>query len=291
MKNKIKKILCPIDFNAASTNAMDYAAKLSKELNASLTLWNMCEIPIIDEMASSNLSKSINRKKKELADIMLDWCTEIKEEYAITCGYFVDAGIENLERTLARYTNGKNFDLIVAGTNGTDNMYQFFFGTNSYRIIKEVKCPVMIVPENYTFKKLNSVVFATDYNLDDAKLAKVLAQTFNLSITFVHLSKKESDMSKTVYQSFKNLFEEELDHDFRVRFEWLFEEDKLDGLVEKMIEKEADMVILSTNHKKWFEDLFHKSFTKQVLDGIQIPTLVFHQSKNIEEGISIRLEG
>jgi nucleotide-binding universal stress UspA family protein len=48
--------------------------------------------------------------------------------------------------------------------------------------------------------------------------------------------------------------------------------------VEKMIEKQADMVIMSTTHRSWFEEFFHKSFTKKVLEGIQIPALVFHQN-------------
>jgi nucleotide-binding universal stress UspA family protein len=291
MQSKIKRILCPIDFTAASTNAMEYAAKLSKQLNASLTLWNMCEIQIMDEIASTNkLPNAIGNKQKELSEILQDWCTEIKEDYAVPCGYFVSSSIENLEKTLAHYTDGENFDLMVAGTNGIDDMYQFFFGTNSYRIIKEVECPVMIIPEGYDFKEMKSVVFTTDYSLDDAKLAKGLIKTFDSSITFLHLSKKHSNISKEVFHSFKSLFEDEVGNDYKVHFERLIYKDKLDGLVEKMIEKEADMVIMSTEHRGWFEDLFHKSFTKKVLDGIQIPALVFHNKKKGAEDISIGLE-
>lgn len=291
MKNKIKKILCPIDFTAASDNAMEYAAKLSKELNASLTLWNMCEIPIMDEIASQDkLPNSIQRKQKELSEILQDWCKEIKEEYAIPCGYFVGTGIENLEKTLAHYTDGENFDLMIAGTNGIDNMYQFFFGTNSYRIIKEVECPVMIIPEGYIFKKVDNIVFATDYSISDAKLAKGLIRTFDSNITFLHLSKEDSEISKEVFRVFKDMFEDEADLNYRFQFERLVYFDILDGLVEKMIEKKADMVIMSTQHRNWFEDLFHKSFTKKVIDGIQIPALVFHQGKEEKDDFSISLE-
>lgn len=289
MKSKIKKILCPIDFTAASTNAMDYAAKLSKDLNASLTLWNMCEIPIIDEIASQNyLLNAMDRKQGELSKILQDWCEEIKGEHDIPCGYYISSSIENLEKTLAHYTDGENFDLIVAGTNGADTIYQFFFGTNSYRIIKEVKCPVMIIPEGYLYKEMKSVVFATDYSLSDAKLAKRLIRTFNTNITFLHLSKTDSHISKAVFGSFKNIFEDEAENSYRVHFERMIYENKLDSLVEKMIEKSADMVIMSTEYRGWFEDLFHKSFTKKIVEGIQIPALVFHQ-KN-EQDFSISLE-
>lgn len=281
MKNRIKRILCPIDFGTASANAMEYAAKLSKELDASLTLWNMCELPIMDQIATqTNLPNSIGKKQKELSEILQDWCEEIKEEHDIACGYFVSSSIESLEKTLAHYTDGENFDLMVIGTNGIDDMYQLFFGTNSYRIFKEVRCPVMVIPVGYIFKKMKSVVFATDYYLSDAKLANGLVQTFNASITFLHLSKKGHKNSEEEFQAMKELFEKEIGDNYLVDFEHLITSNKLDGLVEKMIEKKADLVILSTKKRNSFEDLFHKSFTKKVLDGIQIPALVFHQNEN-----------
>ncbi|MFT6167723.1 MAG: nucleotide-binding universal stress UspA family protein [Vicingaceae bacterium] len=290
MQSKIKKILCPIDFTDASTNAMEYAAKLSKELDASLTLWNMCEIPIMDEISSTNHQpNAIDRKQNELSEILQDWCEEIKEEYAVSCGYFVGTSIDNLEKTLAHYTDGGNFDLIATGTNGIDNMYQLFFGTNSYRIMREVKCPVIIIPEGYSFKKMKSVVFATDYSLDDAKFAKSVINLFEAKITFLHLSKNDNEIGQEVLNSFETLFEDEIDSHKKVSFERVVCEYKLDGLVQKMIEKEADMVIMSTKHRSWFEELFHKSFTKKVLEGIQIPALVFHHNNSGEEENRIRL--
>lgn len=291
MKNRIKKILCPIDFSDAANNAIDYAAKLSKQLNASLTLWNMCEIPIRDEMASkANLPNALGRKEKELTEILQDWCEEIKAEYEIPCGYSIGTGISNLEQTLAHYIDGENFDLIVAGTNGADDMYQFFFGTNSYRIMKSVQCPVMVVPEGYEFKKINSVLFATNYSSGDAQLAQDLMNTFNTNISFVHVSKKEGLISNEVYHAFKNIFEEQLEGEMRsVKFRRIIDKDKLDGLVEIMIEEEAEVVILSTMHRNWLEEVFHKSFTKKVLDGIQIPALIFQHTKE-ENDYSISLK-
>jgi nucleotide-binding universal stress UspA family protein len=281
MISNIKKILCPIDFTEASINAIEYAANLCKKLDASLTIWNMYEIPIMDVIDSKKIpSHHANGKQKQLSEILQDWCEEIKKEFDVPCGYFVSSNSNNLEKTLSHYTNGENFDLIIAGTNGIDTMYQFFFGTTSYRIIREVKCPVIIIPEGYTYKKMNSVVFATDYSLEDAKSAKGLIQIFDSKITFIHLSKKDTKMSEEVFRSFKNLFEDELGNNYLVHFEHLVYKEKLDSLVESLIEKEADMIILSTEHRNWFEDLLHKSFTKKVLESTQIPALVFHQKKS-----------
>ena len=250
MKSKLNKILCPIDFSAAYINAMDYTAKLSKQLGASLTLWNMCEIPIIDEIDSNTDSPNlIGKKQQELVEIVQDWCEEIKEEYAIPCGYFGVSNTDNLKHKLARYTDGENFDLIIAGTNGLNNMYQFFFGANGFNIVKEAKCPVIIIPEGYPSKKIDSIVFATDYSLKDAQLAKGLVRIFDANITFLRLRKKENEISKETFQTFKKLIEEEVGKDYLIDFERLVH-NEIDGVVEKMIEKDADMVVLSNKQKR-----------------------------------------
>jgi len=291
MKNRIKKIVCPIDFSDVANNAMEFAAQLSHQLNASLTLWNMRELPIVDEITTqSKLPNAIDKRQKELSNILQDWCEEIKTEYDIPCGYSIGSGVNTMEETLAHYIDGENFDLIVVGTNGVDDIYQFFFGTNSYRIMNSVECPVMVVPEGYKFKEISSVLFATNYSSGDAKLAQDLMNTFNINISFVHISKKAGLISNEVYRAFKNIFEEKFEGEHQtVKFKRLIEKDKLDGLIELMIEEEAELVILSTKHRNWLEEFFHKSFTKQVLGGIQIPALILHQEKNMEN-FSLSLE-
>ncbi len=281
MKNRIKRILCPIDFSDAANNAMEYAAQLAQELNASLTLWNMREIPIMDEIAvQSALPLALRKKEQELTEILKDWCEEIKNEYGIPCGYSIGTGIDNLEKTLAHYINGENFDLIIAGTDGVDDIYQFFFGTNSYRIMKNVQCPVMVIPGQYTFKKINSVIFATDYASADANIAKDLVNSFHPDVTFVHFYKNLDSAHDTLFQSFKRTFQEKLsDKSSSVKYKLLKSEDKLNGLVELFSAEETDLVILSAEYRNWIEDLFHNSFTKKILGGIQIPALIFHQTK------------
>lgn len=281
MKNRIKRILCPIDFSDAANNAMEYAAQLAQELNASLTLWNMREIPIMDEIATrSILPIALKKKEQELTEILKDWCEEIKNEYGIPCGYSIGTGIDNLEKTLAHYIDGENFDLIIAGTNGVDDMYQFFFGTNSYRIMKNVQCPVMVIPGDYSFKKINAVVFATDYTSADANIARDLVNSFHPDVTFVHFDKNSSSSNDTAFQSFKRIFQEKLyDENSSFKYKLINSEDKLNGLVELLTAEETDLVILSTEYRNWIDDLFHNSFTKKVLGGIQIPAMVFHQAK------------
>jgi nucleotide-binding universal stress UspA family protein len=277
MKDKIKRILCPIDFSDAANNAIEYAARLTKQLDASLMLWNMQEMPIIDEMAFREaVSNGVEEKRRQLVEILEDWCQEIKETYHIPCGYYVNSSTASLEQTLAYYTNEENFDLIVVGTNGADDIYQFFFGSNSYRIAKEVNMSILVVPEKSSLDHLSSVVFATNYSKEDALLACDFMKLFQTDLKFLHLSKYDTGISEDVFHAFKEECQERLAQDHAIRFERLVCQDKLEGLNEVLQRERIDLMILSTVHRNWLENLFHKSFTKEVLAGLQIPTLILH---------------
>jgi len=39
-----------------------------------------------------------------------------------------------------------NVDLIVMGTNGTDQISDYFLGTTASNVIKSANCPVLVVP-------------------------------------------------------------------------------------------------------------------------------------------------
>jgi nucleotide-binding universal stress UspA family protein len=274
----LKKILCPIDFSASSINAMECAAKLSKELNCSLTLWNVCELPILDEMATKNrMLGTINKNQNELSEILQDWCEEIKEEFGVSCGYLVRSGKESVEEILKQYTDGENFDLIITGTNGTDNMYQFFFGTNSYRIIEKVKCPVMIISKDYSIKEIKSVVFATDYATVDTTFAKGLVERINTTIA--SLIKNESINRLEGTKTFEGKKQNFSKMDKAVHFEQINHANKLEELLQIMVHNNADLVIVSANCSSWFKELYRKSILKKAMDGIRVPVLVFHKTE------------
>ncbi|WP_147803253.1 universal stress protein [Alkalicoccus halolimnae] len=46
---------------------------------------------------------------------------------------------------LIAYINKKDFDIIIIGSRGLDNMQQFMLGSVSYKVVKNVKIPALIV--------------------------------------------------------------------------------------------------------------------------------------------------
>lgn len=282
MKSRIKKILCPIDFSESSIKAMEYAAMLSKELECSLTLWNIYEMTILDERSfAKSLTTNSTNRQDELSVILQDWCEEIKEDYAIPCGYVVSPNSYSVKEVLALYTDGENFDLIIAGTNENDTIYEFFFSTNSYRIIQEINCPIMFIPNNKEFNELKSVVFASDNKSLDStwplKIAEAINASFFSPFRGITNSKSEEYVSfETVDSPTKN--------NLKVFGQKIVKPIKANYNQQQIIEKNADLVIVSAKNTFWFEELFLKLLRKYATDGIKLPILVFNRTRNrVEE--------
>jgi nucleotide-binding universal stress UspA family protein len=75
--------------------------------------------------------------------------------------------IDGIAQTVA----SRDIDLIVMGTNGASGAREAIFGSNTLKVIRQIKCPVLAIPENYEFKQLKKMlvtVIDEKYPTDEA---------------------------------------------------------------------------------------------------------------------------
>jgi hypothetical protein len=51
-------------------------------------------------------------------------------------------------------------DLIIMGTNGATGAKEVIFGSNTMKVIRNINCPIIAVPEKYRFSKINRILFS-----------------------------------------------------------------------------------------------------------------------------------
>lgn len=276
----IKKIICPTDFSDAANNAAEYAAKLAQVLNAEVLLVNVERIlPVaavvslgsgIDSNARENALLA-SRKLKEMSD-------EMNKTFKISTNYEVDITAKSLATALSSL--GKKNTMIVMGTNGADNLSQFYFGTNTYNLIKKAECPVLLVPENYSYGTYKNILYAFPY---EEKGRQALNQfyeffkNFNTQITFLHVSKKDSEISQDVFRAVKEEVEQYFDGKHRLEFKRSFSDDISDAIDSFIQEYPADLLVMAARHRNVIESIFKKRSLLAKLSVIaSYPILVFH---------------
>lgn len=276
----IKKILTPVDFSDAAINAVEYASKLAQVLKTELDLINVQRIlPISAAVSLGGGAGSGVRENALLASGKLKVMSEeINRMFRISTNYEVEVTSQSLSKTLS--VLGKKNTMIVMGTNGADDMGQFFFGTNTYNVIKKAECPVLLVPESFSYGTYKHIVYAFTYE-EKGRLALnqfyEFAMNFNARITFLHVSAKDTDISRDVFKAMKGEVEEYFEGVKNLDFKRVFSEDVDDAITGFIHDNPSDLLVMAARHRNIIKNIFGK---KPILEGISIttnyPVLVFH---------------
>lgn len=276
----IKKIICPVDFSASANNAVEYAAKLAQVFTAELLLVNVERVFPVTEAVS--LGNGINATTRENARLTSSRLKELSEEAArafkISTAYEVEVTTKSLAKTLSSLEE-KN-TMIVMGTNGADDLFQFFFGSNTYNVIKKAECPVLLVPEECPYSTYRNILYALTYE-EKGKLAlKQLydfSENFNANITFLHISNKDTAISRDVFNAMQEEVEEYFGNRKNLEFRQTFSDDVEEGLENVMNSETADLLVMAARHRTIAESIFRKrSLLSQLSATAPFPILVLH---------------
>src|SRR5436190_390898 len=150
----MKTILAPIDFSNASTNALAFAAELTKRASANLIVVNI--LPKGGDEAEAK----IKLKSTEV---------ELKKTYGPKFSFKALIAKGTLITELTKIIKDKKPSLIVMGTKGASGLKRILIGSNTVNLLAKTKVPVFVIPEVARFESFlkkgkNRVVLATDLN-------------------------------------------------------------------------------------------------------------------------------
>lgn len=212
----MKKILLPTDFSENSKNAIDYAMLLCKNWDCTFYILNVQKQSefILDDLMSAPPNASIYQaisqdNEKELNQLVLDLKKQHKNKnYSFITLFDFDSLTDSINQTVTL----KNIDLIIMGTNGATGAKEVVFGSNTINVIRKVNCPILTIPENYKFSKIESVLFSTencrDFNKAGIKSLTNILSTYNpqlsvLDLDFENYPKEQNNHNKYIESLFE----------------------------------------------------------------------------------------
>jgi nucleotide-binding universal stress UspA family protein len=273
----IKKIIVPTDFSIAAGNALEHAARLAQVFSAQLLLVHVESVAPAAEMiaAGSVVSDNVllSSRLKELSE-------EVNRSFSISSDYQVEMTDRSLAETLAGL--GNHDTLMVMGTNGIDDVWQFFFGTNTYKVIQQAECPVLLIPEGYSYESYKNILYVFTSE-EKGPMAIVpfheFAKHFESPVTFLHISGIKTDTEDSVpdiYGAVKQEAEQCFDKQ-TLAFKQIFSDDVPDALDVFITDNPTDLLVMTARHRNIIERLFRK---KPALETLSVttpcPILVFH---------------
>ena len=140
IKNKIKKILVPIDGSKNSFRGLDEAIIIARNCHA-----------VISGLYVTSLSPPVSAEQKEYIKNYLlknanKFMRKAKEHSAQNGILFYEKIMYGDEGPrIVKFAHDKNFDLIVIGSRGMGSIKETFLGSTSNYVVHKSKIPVLIV--------------------------------------------------------------------------------------------------------------------------------------------------
>lgn len=160
----MKNILLPTDFSKNSINAIDYAVKLFANSEMNFFVLNVQKISdyTTSELMTSPSSDSVYKGVLEDNKLKIEKLVEkleaenSSEKFTFKSLLDYDVFTDAIRQAVKLY----KIDLIIMGTNGATGAKEVIFGSNAIKVIRNINCPIIAVPEKYSFGKINRILLS-----------------------------------------------------------------------------------------------------------------------------------
>ena len=276
----MKKILFPTDFSDAANNAFVHALEFAKIVKGELILLHTFELPIYDnqffpenynvlfesiQLTQFDMFKNEIPKLRAIADERN--LNHIKMSHRLMDGTL----LFNIKKAIEE----ENIDFIVMGTSGATGWEAFFLGTNTGNVLTAVDVPVLSVPSDAKFKKIEIIGFTTRYRAKDKKaLNDVLkiAKKTNAVVKCLYVKTTDSDVSASTIKEWEDEFAGE-----PILFSLIPSDDVQYTILDFVLFKDIDILAMLTYKRNFFVELFKTSLTQKFSNRLGIPVLAMHE--------------
>ncbi len=182
---------------------------------------------------------------------------------------------------LKEKVDNKTYDIVMLQSNTEQN----FWMQNSaiMEVVRNVPCPVYIIPPDARYNPLEKIIYATDYSEEDIPTLKSLielAKPFDPEILALHISDDDEFDKKLKSEGFARMLGEKTGYN-KVSVMMITEadgKDPVESLVKEAEKAKANLIVVLKENENFFERLFKSSFTAELINSTQLPVLVFHKA-------------
>ena len=276
----MKTLFVATDLTPIGNNAVKYAIQLASAMGSKLIVIHVTGMPTISEAQFMEIEqKAEKQKQKKLKTLVDDFYQDLKikkelqhAKIVVNTGFFVT-------ETLLRAADKHKAAMIIVGTHGLIGFK--IFGSITSEIILKSKIPVLAVPDGYQYKKMKTIVYATDLNnlVSELKGIVPIAKRLDATIEVLYLDfgwrkpltqKEIAAMTRQVrYQKIKVVIEKEI------------KGMTLLGQIQQYLkDHQPDCLVMFPEERSLFDRLFVRGKTEELVYRTQLPMLTFRKSNS-----------
>lgn len=275
----MKKILVPCDFSKAAANAIRSAIAFAQMEKSDIHLLHVIELPVIHDSVVMPVMHFEDTLLEELKQKAQATFTRLLEEFKGTEVSFKSVvQFGPISRVILTYIADQQMDLVVMGTKGASGLHEILIGSNTEKIVRASKAPVLVVRKPMDASKVKRIVFPT--NIDFSRMedlmrnVKALQNFFDATLHLVWintpgnftndektLSRLNEFAQRYMLTNFViNIFNDTLEESGIIRFSHYVN---------------ADLLVMATHGRRGLSHVFGGSLTEDVVNHIDLPVWTF----------------
>ncbi len=280
----MKKILVPTDFSEQAGYALDFAYQIALKSTAEIILINVVDYPglssvwgggmnviggaepPLDNLDESFINNLLNRSKDEIramAQRLDPGSVKIKQVVEVGNPYFVIT--EKIEQ--------ENVNLVIMGTKGATGLEEVLIGSNTERVVRHAKCPVITIKKKRDYTKIHNIAFASNFEGDQAHVVEELFKLQDIFKAKLHLVKINTpnnfETNRTIFKEMKSFVEKYNISNYSLNVYNDYVEE--DGIIYFCEDIGADMIALATHGRTGIMHLLSGSIAEDIVNHARRP--------------------
>ncbi|WP_170067621.1 universal stress protein [Neolewinella xylanilytica] len=270
----IKNVLVSIDFSKGSAAALRYAEAFCASIGIRdihvIHVFTPQTVAAGEALSAAPVGELMDAREDALGEFlkMRTPHPEVRRRSELMLGFPADKIVDE----------SKRYDLVILGATGDSDVLESVFGSISSEVAQKAHCPVLLVPQGARFDDYRHILYASN-SLSLSRKAVLKLMDFNdlfrARIHFVHVNQDDGDNRREREKLFAPLFNNP-DPEFAFEIVEVTGDTVREGLVNYLRANPVHLAVMVTEHRGFWENLFHKSATKQMVLHPEVPVLVFH---------------
>jgi nucleotide-binding universal stress UspA family protein len=267
----MKKILIATDYSAEAENAADYAAAVAAEQGHELILFNYSEISIhllnarvsgadIDEMLE------LNRKNLDNAAQALSQKFKVKVTPYLATGNFYES--------LVACINELKPAAVVMGM-ANRSVEQDLLGNTTTATIHKLQFPILAIPVSSKYQRIRKILFACDMEkgVEDKVLEEVheVAAAFGATVEVFYVNDKVEELQEAEAAEHASIDKNLAGINYY--YKNVQSRKIINAIQDEIKETNADLLIMSPYKYGFWDSIVHRSKTRMMASGNNIPLL------------------
>ncbi|MEM6514799.1 MAG: universal stress protein [Bacteroidota bacterium] len=273
------KIIVPIDFSEYSEYALEAAAILAKTYNSEIIALHMLNLD------PDSLTQSESQQNEQMG-FFYKMAKERFEEF-LERDYLNGVEITPMVKhykvfsELSEVAENHSADLIIMGSHGASGISEIFVGSNTEKVVRHSKTPVLVIKQKPELLNFDTVIFATNFeeeNISAYIKARQLFNKFNSKVHLLHVNVPGQNFrsSTEIEKRAANFLRKADGNTDKINeIDYVADYSVENGILNFANLVGANLIAMPTHGRKGLAHFFSGSISEDVANHSQIPVMTF----------------